>query len=402
MVKHVMRCGTIGSLKLRIMSGAGERMLTILSRYGLSWAVPALAALLGCPVGSAFAGDTADLSLTPHETAARIYRTPDERREAGLGRQVTDWLKVSGLAEFETAYARHHFMSGSEKVNNERPTLALQLGLELTLVEWLEAGLILDFETSGKKKISDLDEVIVGIDLEPWGFKLGRQYLPFGEFYSHFVSGPLLEFAETRADALIVDYSLLNDHLELAGYILDGDSRDSAASGFYASRDWGASVELTVANDAIRIGVGYLSDLAETDEGLLADNGNSFQKRVAAWNAYALIGFDGFELTAEMVQAARAFTEFDRDADRPFAWNIEIARFPNNALEYALRLEHSDELADQPRWQYGIATTWRIQRNFSLSLEYLRGRYKKNFARDDDDRVLNLRDWFALQLSYEF
>ena len=50
---------------------------------------------------------------------------------------------------------------------------------------------------------------------------------------------------------------------------------------------------------ALRVGVGYLSDLAESDERFLRAEGDRYIQRVSAWNAYALFGFDKFEITAE-------------------------------------------------------------------------------------------------------
>jgi hypothetical protein len=37
---------------------------------------------------------------------------------------------------------------------------------------------------------------------DPWELSLGKQYTPFGVYFSSFVSGPLLEFGETQADAV--------------------------------------------------------------------------------------------------------------------------------------------------------------------------------------------------------
>ena len=124
--------------------------------------------------------------------------------------------------------------------------------------------------------------------------------------------------------------------------------------------------------------------------------------RCPAWNANTLVGFENYELTAEVIQATKAYKELDADADKPFAWNIELAWFPKQTVQYALRLEYSDELEDQPRWQYGVAATWRPHNNVTLSLEYLHGEYKKDFVQDDDDNSLNSRDWVAAQLSLEF
>ena len=113
---------------------------------------------------------------------------------------------------------------------------------------------------------------------------------------------------------------------------------------------------------------------------------------VPAWNAYALFGFDGYEATVEFVISDGAFRELDREEDAPCAWNIELAVFPTAKFEYAFRWEYSEELADEPRWRYGISGTLRPFKQLSLSLEYLRGDFKENFVEDDVGRSLERRD----------
>ncbi len=349
----------------------------------------------------AIAAETDERSSAAPENKARIYRSPDERRESGLGRQITDWLRISGLVEAEVNHARNHFSGGKDMTDGERPSLAFQLGLQIMFTEWLQAEVIYEIETDIKSSFSIIDEAMLEADFDPWGFKIGKQYIPFGEYYSHFVSGPLLEFAQTRANSLIVDYSI-NDHVELAGYFLMGNSRRVGDNGFYSDWDWGASIELVFANEAVRLNAGYLSDLSESDEGLLIDFGNNYQQRIPAWNVHALIGYNSFEVTAEVVRATRSFKEFDQNMDKPFAWNIELAWYPQDTLQYALRLELSDELEDEPRWQYGAAVTWQPFNNLSVTLEYIRSKYKKDFVQDDNDNSFNNRNSIAAQVSLEF
>ena len=36
-----------------------------------------------------------------------------------------------------------------------------------------------------------------------------------------------------------------------------------------------------------------------------------------------------------------------------------------------MRLEHSDEIADEPAWQYGVSVSWRVHRDINLLADYL-------------------------------
>lgn len=327
----------------------------------------------------------------------RIYRSPEERREAGLGRELTQWLTVSGLAEAETRYQENDFQSEISNASRDETSLSIQLGLDATFSDLINAELVLEYEID--KDHGELDEAVINLETETWGLSAGRQYVPFGEYYSHFVIGPMLEFGETRAEALTIGYSY-GDVFELLAFVFDGDA-GKAGDGDDAL-DWGLGIAFSSNDEAIEIGASYLSDLAETDESLLEDYNNVYQQRVAGWSAYALVGMDTFEITAEIVRAIHSFAEFETNANQPWAFDVELAYFPQPSLQFAIRIEASDELEDEPQRQYGISATWRIGKHINLAADYLFGEFKDGFVFDDDDNELDSRSQVAAQLSIEF
>ncbi len=334
----------------------------------------------------------------PEETIqqAKIYRSPEERREAGLGTQLTDWLLFSGLVEVEKEYKKNKFGNSLETTENIDIVTTVQIGLDFSFTDWLEAEFI--YEAEYDRRFRDqIDEGLIALDLGKWGIKFGRMFPPFGQYYSHFVTGPLLEFGEIRKTSIIVDYSF-NDQLEVSGFVFEGNI-DKIGS--YNEYDWGLSFEYISENEALRIGGSYLSDLSETDEKLLDDLLN-YERRVSGWSAYALIGMNNFEVTAEMVHATRAFKEFDPEADKPSSYNIEFAYFPTQSVQLAMRIENTDELEDRPEWQYGAAVTWRIANLFNFTVDYLYGDYKNGFVFDDDDNELDHSHLIAAQIALEF
>ena len=90
--------------------------------------------------GSVHAGDVIETIAKPQvENKPKLYRSPSERREAGLGRQLTDWLSISGLAEVESEYLDYN-LTGNKSGESEDVTLStLQLGLNFTLSERVAA-----------------------------------------------------------------------------------------------------------------------------------------------------------------------------------------------------------------------------------------------------------------------
>ncbi|QMU60987.1 MAG: LbtU family siderophore porin [Gammaproteobacteria bacterium] len=339
-------------------------------------------------------------ALSNEHSNARIYRSPEERREAGLGTALTDWLKFSGLLEIEKEYFEDNFKNDKKIREYGDTTPALQFTFELSFTEWFGAELVYELEYDNNQKDGKWDEAFVFFDFENigLGIEAGRVSAPFGEYYSHFITGPMLEFSETIKNGVIVDYSIY-EAFEFSLFVIDSDVEKQNKSSEY---DWGALLEYVSNNENIRFGLGYLSDLSESDERFLRDENYFYQERVSAWNAFVLFGFNKFEITTEITQAANRFKEFDNQEDRPEAYNIEFAYFPNPNLQFAIRYEGSEEFSEEPGKQYGMNVTWRPAKRINLSLDYLHGEYKNNFVFDDDDNELNDRDLVAVQFSIEF
>ena len=331
-----------------------------------------------------------------NEPSARIYRNPEERREAGLGTEITQWLTFSGLLEIEKNYTRNQFENSINTTNSDRPDQTLQAAFTASFTHWLEAELIIEAEND-KQYRSFIDEALINADIDNWGISIGIQNLPFGEYYSHFITGPLLEFGETRKKSLLVDYSF-NNNIELSGFIFSSENTRNNKTKPY---DWGLSLELTTHHEAIRFGLSFLSDLSETDEALLDEGNHHYQQKVSAWSAYALVGLYPFEITLEALQANKPFSELDNTENHPKAHNVELAYFPQESLQFAFRVEHSNELSEQPQWQYGLSCSWYFSKRFNIALDYLYADFKKSSVFDDDN-ALKYTHTLAAQMSIEF
>ena len=325
------------------------------------------------------------------------FRTRDERREAGLGTALTDWLTFSGLVElehirevekFDTSVADHYDFSTDP---------AVQAAFDISILDIFEAELILEYTEDGRDPL--MDELIVAADVGNFGFSAGRFYAPFGLYYSHFVTGPMLEFSETRRDMFLVDYDFF-DVVELGVFTFDGRSRKLGES--KTDVGWGVFVDAFLADGRLNVGAGYISNLAESDEEFLREENNVFQKKVGAWNAYAVYESDTWDVSFEILNALDRFREFELTEDRPESWNLEAAYFPGNTFEVAIRYERSKELIDAPEKQYGVAFTWRLPSNISMTAEYLRSDYKKGFVEDDDEIFLRGGNTIAIWLAFEF
>lgn len=346
--------------------------------------------------------EQAIIDRTPQDERVRIYRTPQERREAGRKRELTDWIALSGLVELEYNFQRFSLSDTSNHTHNDDFDAFLQLGLEVSPFTWMTAELIYQFATESfsdwnSSDAHTLDEATVSLEASDFELVAGKQYLPFGVYFSRFVSNPILEFGETRDWGVTLSY-VPNDRLDVSAFAYDGQAKEVGSKG--ASWDWGVAAEVSPSEYG-SFGVSYLSDLADSQDGLLDDFDDRYETRVDALSAFATIEYDRFELTGELVSALDSFEELDSDRDKPQAWNVELAFYPEGDFEWALRLEGSDELEDAPRLQGGAAVAWRVTRYASVTIEYLRGSYKAGLA-EDDEGELDKVDQFGALMSFEF
>jgi hypothetical protein len=325
----------------------------------------------------------------------RIYTTRQERREAGLKHEITDWLTLSGLVELEYEFQRFSAYDTSSHSHDDDFTKTLQIGAELNPFSWMKGELIYEYDDEANRHT--LDEGFASFEAGDFELEAGRLYVPFGVYFSHFVTGPVLEFGETRDVGMNLSWAP-GEQLDIAAFVYKGRAREAGSGG--KDRDWGFTAEGSPFEFG-SFGVSYISDLADSQEGFLSDEGDRYDSRVDAWSAYAILGYNQFELTAEFLRALGSFRELDPDRDKPRAWNVELGFYPAGSFEWALRVEGSSEVEDAPRLQAGVSVAWRITKTASLTLDYLRGNYKNGLA-EQNDHELDKVHTVAGQLSVEF
>ncbi|MDH3411588.1 MAG: LbtU family siderophore porin [Gammaproteobacteria bacterium] len=326
-----------------------------------------------------------------------IYSSLEQRRTAGLGRKINNWLTVSGLLEVEVGERRDKVRNGLPELRENIFISTLQLGLEAALSESLSAELLFESEWDDGNR-SRLDEAFLALEGEKWVIEAGRLYLPFGVFYNNFITGPLLEFGETRGTGLVA-YHSLSEAVVLRMFAFDGETENWKKND---ALNWGVGFDLSSEDRAVRAGATYLADLTDAADVSGFDFANSGRNRVGGLSGYVLVGLEPFEMSAEIIRSLREFAAFEEDANQPTAWYLELAYAPRPSLLFAFRVEGSDELPQEPQNQVGVSATWKLNQYAWLSVEYLFGRYKDGFVRDDSGNPFTTRRRFAIQVSAEF
>lgn len=324
---------------------------------------------------------------------AEIYHTLDEKKKAGLMTQISERITMSGLIEVELFFENLALEGGSEDISDVE-LATVQLGFEASVAENIDAALILLYEEGGSGDL-EVDEATIDYGRGGWTGRFGKQYVPFGTFPSHFISGPLTqELGETGETALLLGYG--TDLFSVSIFAGKGDA--GVAEDEDTIDDWGASLTVTPPAPVV-LGASYTSDLADTDAELAA----SYLDRVGGWSVYGVVQAGVFEVSAEYLAATERFNAADLDADgdgrgdQPSSWNVELAWHPRDNVELGGRIEGSDEFGGHPEVQYGAGVSWGPRENVSLSLEYLRGEFDSSFGDGVEDRNL-----VVTQLAVEF
>jgi hypothetical protein len=315
---------------------------------------------------------------------AELYHTLEEKKGVGLRTKIADRIALSGLIEVEVFYEGLD-LEGVDESASDAALATAQLAFEASVTEQLGATLVLLFE-EGEEGVA-VDEGTINYERGGWEARFGRQYLPFGVYPSHMISGPLTsDLGETRETALLVGYG--TDLFLVSVYAANGEV--DVIGDDDVIDDWGVALTLRP-RDFLEFGASYSSDLADSDAELVElSTGNA-----GGWSAYGIASHGPFEVSGEILGAAEEFSSINRDIDgsSPLAWNIELAWTARDNVELAARVEGSDEFAGQPESQYGACVSWGPWESVSLSLEYLRG----EFAEGEGTRHL-----VTTQLAMEF
>lgn len=329
---------------------------------------------------------------------AEIYHSLAEKKAAGLAREIVEHVTLSGLVEIEAGYESVEATSGISTSGSDIVLATAQLGIGVEVTDQITGDLILLYEEEPDSQI-EVDEATLNFDNEKYFARVGRQYLPFGTYVSHFISDPMLvDLGETQATAVLG--SVRFGSAELAVFIFNGDA-DKVDDDDHIN-DYGASLTISTGG-ILEFGASYLSDLADTGAELVFDDSgptptNDYVDRIAGWSAYFVASFDPLEISAEVLAAADSFNvvDFPEESNEPLAWNVEMAWAVADDIELALRVEGSEELIDMPELQYGFCASKGLGDNISLSFEYLHGEFDAFNAPSDT------RELVTAQLALEF
>lgn len=277
---------------------------------------------------------------------------------------------LSGLIEAEASLT--HVEGGDEK--DDLRLSIVQIGLDAEFTPWLR-GHVIGLWEEGDTEPMVVDEAVLTLT-SPWQLggqtpllHLGRQYLPFGRFDSGMISDPLtLELGETHTTAALLAFTGERWSTTVGAFEGSVDDDDDGID------SWVAAVE---ANPfaGFTVGASWISDLAESDAGLVQEEGR-YRNEVAGWSAFAALQHGDFGVSAEYLAAVERFRQEvveageDLTGRRPQAWNLELTWQPVEKIQLAGRYEEAHGYQSDVR-RYGATVSYGLCDYALLAVEYL-------------------------------
>jgi hypothetical protein len=360
--------------------------------------------LIGTGSPASAAGDDSDSRSAQKAGGVKSLENRVKQLEEAIDRPVEgdkwyDRLQISGLIEVEAGYEKIGFNDPAieDEKNSDVDLATVELGVDARIVDHIDGHVLFKYEDD------DLfvDEgfiTLTGSEAFPGYLVAGRQYIPFGNYDSLFVTDPnTLILGETNEGAVVggyrfgdtmVDVSIgaFNGKIDQAG---DDDAIDSVVASIVAQ---------PVA--ALMVGASYTSNLASSDTFSEWVN-DPIDDLVDGWSAFVTFQIlERFKLIGEYVaaldnfKAGEIYDAADTNERKPSAWNVEAGALIVDSLELAVRYGGSDDGTDfLPESQYGAVLNWGFLKNTNLALEYLHDEF------EDDVREA---DTFTAQLAVEF
>ena len=310
-----------------------------------------------------------------------------------------DRIQLSGAIEVEAGYQKVDYSDPAtdDGKGSDVDLATVELGVDVRIAKHVDGHVLFKWEDD------DLfvDEGFItlsGSEAFPAYLIAGRQYVPFGNYDSHFVTDPnTLVLGETNEGAVV------------AGYVIGDDLVDIAVGAFNGKVDEAGDddhVDSFVASvsaqpfEGLAMGASYISNLASSDAFSEEFQVTELEDVVAGWSAFVTFEFlDRFRIIGEYVAALDNYEvgdvyELDTQAREPSAWNAEFGVMVVDTVELAIRYGGSDDGGTfLPETQYGGVVNWGVFESTNLALEYMHHEFE-----DDGDEV----DTITAQLAIEF
>ncbi|MBW2740112.1 MAG: LbtU family siderophore porin [Deltaproteobacteria bacterium] len=318
----------------------------------------------------------------------------DKEAYEGLLGNWADKIHPGACIEVEASYEDYNFHDPSlrDTDTSDLVLATVEIGFDVDIAKHVKASLFFLYEEDDTEPM-DVDEGIItidGADVAPLYVDLGKMYIPFGMFESHFIRDPLtLELGETNESAVVGGFR--NDLMELSVGAFNGDI-DETGEGSNHIDNYLASAcftlpETTVPDLNLTAGISGISNIADSDA-LQEEATATIKNHIGGFNTFIIASIlDKYFFNAEYLGAIDDFKAGELSFDggkshRPEAWTIELACGLTDSLNLAVCYEGSNDCGDfLPEKQFGGCVSYGLFKDTSIALEYLYGKYENKDTR---------------------
>ena len=313
------------------------------------------------------------------------------RRQVG-GEKWYDRIQISGLVEVEAGFGKTDFNDpGVEDEKTSDIDLAtVELAVDARIVNHVDGHVLIKYEDDDVF----VDEgfiTLTGSEAFSAYLIAGRQYIPYGNYDTHFITDPVtLTLGETTEGAVVAGYRVNGEMLDIS--IGAFNARAQEAGDDDAIDSFVAAVT-TQPFDGFNLGVSYTTNLAGSNSFIdeVVDPDKALDSLVGAWSAFVTYEFlERFKLIGEYVAALDNFKsgEIYNAADtrerKPAAWNLEFGVAITETLGLAARYGGSDDGGEfLPETEYGAVLNWGLFKNTNLAFEFLHGEFENDLQETD-------------------
>ena len=315
-----------------------------------------------------------------------------ETKLAGLLGKWADKIHPGACIEVEASYEDNNFHDPSKRDTDTSDLVlaTVEIGFDVDIAKHVKASLFFLYEED--ETDFDVDQGIItidGADVVPLYVDLGKMYIPFGMFESHFIRDPLtLELGETNESAAVGGFR--NDLLELSVGAFNGDidetGEENHINNYLASACF-TLPETTVPDLNLTAGISWVSNIADSDA-LQEEATATIKNHIGGFNTFIIASLlDRFFFNAEYLGAIDDFKAGELSFDggksyRPEAWTIEFAYGVTDSLNLAVCYEGSNDCGDfLPEKQFGGVVSYDLFKHTSVALEYLYGKFENKDTR---------------------
>jgi len=315
-----------------------------------------------------------------------------ETKLAGLLGNWADKIHPGACIEVEASYEDYNFHDPSKRDTDTSDLVlaTVEIGFDVDIAKHVKASLFFLYEEDATD--FDVDQGIItidGADVVPLYVDLGKMYIPFGMFESHFIRDPLtLELGETNESAAVGGFR--NDLLELSVGAFNGDidetGEENHINNYLASACF-TLPETTVPDLNLTAGISWVSNIADSDA-LQEEATATIKNHIGGFNTFIIASLlDRFFFNAEYLGAIDDFKAGELSFDggksyRPEAWTIEFAYGVTDSLNLAVCYEGSNDCGDfLPEKQFGGVVSYDLFKHTSVALEYLYGKFENKDTR---------------------